>query len=625
MKKNHRLFSLDQLLLFVLIVLLSCTAHAQTATAGRAASETPVFRSETQLVIVDVTVVNKAGQPVRGLKREDFTLTENKQPQAVRNFEEYSRQVTLISGPQLPPMPIGTFTNYTPVAPNGPLNILLLDALNTPMADQSYVRYELQQYAKKAKPGTRIAVFGLSSRLFLLQGFSSDPDVLKDAVEHKLLPHASSLLDDPSGSGDASSAPSGIVADSMSSYQDSLGVQLTSVVSSMQQFEAEQKSFQTELRIRYTLDALNALAHYLSAFPGRKNLIWFSGSFPIDILPDPTIENAFAVMENNDAEFRETTNLLSRAQVAVYPVDARGVMNLPTVSAASRKGDLTGTSAEAFFRSKAGEHMTMAQLAENTGGRAFYDTNDLGTAVQDAIEFGSSYYSLAYQPPNDDRNGPYREIRVALNGNLRAAGYTLAYRHGYYTEGHADAFRGAASSAAAGGIASINSDDRYTQAAMAHGAPTPADILFKVRVLPLGTIAEQTLAQNNIADPEHPIQPPFRRFVVDLAAVPDAFQLTLNQNGRHTGAIEFSVLLYDQAGKLLNATGKKVELNLTPDAYRGFLSGVKGHFEMSVPVKGIDDFLRIGIHDLRSNRFGVVEIPVASVARLAPAPSTPPH
>jgi hypothetical protein len=268
--------------------------------------------------------------------------------------------------------------------------------------------------------------------------------------------------------------------------------------------------------------------------------------------------------------------------------------------------------------------MTMNQLAEDTGGAAFYNTNDLASAVQSAIESGSNYYTLMYTPTNRNGNGAYRDIRVALNGNLAAAGYSLTYRHGYYTDNLQHLSKEATAAATAGSIASTSGGETYARAAMAHGAPTPQDILFKTRIQPVGTTPELALAPANEADPAHPIKPPYRRFAVDLAAVGNDFQLTLNKDdGRRAGAIEFSVLLYDNDGSLLNATGKTVQLNLTPDAYKRFLSGVTAHLEISVPVKGGNDFLRIGVHDIPSNHFGVVEVPIASVARLAPLPAPP--
>lgn len=180
--------------------------------------------------------------------------------------------------------------------------------------------------------------------------------------------------------------------------------------------------------------AFNSLAHYLSAFPGRKNLIWFSGSFPINVLPDPTFEKDARNLETNDSQFRETASLLSQAQVAVYPVEAGGFAVDPTFSAAATKSDPFGKSSAALYQAHLDEHGTMNQLAEDTGGKAFSNTNDLVTAVQDAIDAGSNYYTLTYQPPNRNLHGGYRAIHIALNGQLKAAGYSLAYRHGYFVD-----------------------------------------------------------------------------------------------------------------------------------------------------------------------------------------------
>lgn len=626
---HKRFRSLDFYLLFSVALAagsLAGAAAGQASGPGQSAvsSVPPTFRTVAQLVVVDVTVTDKSGHPVHGLRREDFIVTENRERQVIQSFEETSPQTQLSSGPELPPMPPGTFSDYTPVPPHGPLNVLLLDTLNTPMADQSWVRNQLRQYIRKAAPGTQIAIFGLSRRLFLLQGFSSDQQVLRDAVDHKLIPRASSLLDDPQGSGMSSATPSQLASEAIAAQPGLADTQLASVVSSMQQFEAEQASFATQLRIQYTLDAFNALAHYLAAFPGRKNLIWFSGSFPVNLFPDPALADGSAVMEDNSAEFRETTSLLSQARVAIDPVDARGLRTDPTFSGAAGSPRTPGQTSAAFYQSQASEHMTMSQLAEETGGRAFYNTNDLAAAVQNAVESGSSYYTVAYQPANRNPRDEYRQIRVTLRADLQAAGYNLAWRHGYFVRDphHARAATGTVAIKADSALPE-SSGDRYMRVAMAHGAPAPQDILFKARILPIGTEPEQSLASNNKPDLAHPIKPPYRRFSVDLAAVPDAFQLTLSQDGHRTGAIDFCVFLYNNDGTLLNATEKNIQLSLTPETWNRFRSGVYGHFEISVPLNGSDDFLRIGMQDVPSGRAGVIEVPVASVARLHPLPATP--
>jgi VWFA-related protein len=604
-----RTFILSVLIeLFALVALLfsPVATQAQDANHLTASSETPLLHTSAQLVVVDVAVQDKNGRSVHNLKRSDFAVTENKHPQIVSQFDERSGQVSSARGPELPPMAPGTFTNYTDVPPNGALNILLIDTLNASITDQAYVRHQLQQYVKNAAPGTRIAIFGLSHRLFMLQGFTSDPSVLKNAVEHKLIPRASALLPDTFGAGSTGSDSIG--------RQDAAGTQ---AVSAFRQFESNERVLQTQLRIQYTLDAFNGLAHYLSSFPGRKNLIWFSGSFPLDFLPNPAKESGFALMENNNPEFRETINLLSRARVAVYPVDAGVLAVDPNFSAAAKKSDPFGKSSRAFQQRRVGAKMTMQQIAEETGGAAFYDTNDLAGAVQQAIGSGSDYYTLTYTPSNRTWDGEYREIRVALNGNLQAAGYRLAYRQGYYADDAGRQLKDPAFAALAPGATAASSNGDYSwRTAMAYGAPAPQEILFKVRVQPIGKQPESALAPENQVDPAHPLKPPFRRFAIDVAAVGSDFQLTQGQDDRHTGAMQFGVLLYDADGQLLNMVGKTAQLNLTAEEYKHFVSGVTAHFEVSVPITGGPHFLRVGVRDISGNRLGAVELPVASVANL---------
>jgi len=614
-------------LIAALFLASTLAANAQTPAAPAPAptqhpTDAQVIHAGTQLILVDVVVQDSNGHPVHGLKRTDFTLTEDKNPQDVRNFEEHSALAPTPPGPPMK-LPPGTFTNYTPTPPGGTLNVLLLDALNTPMASQSYVRYQLQQYVKKADPGTRIAIFGLNSRLIMLQGFSSDPQVLKDAVEHKLLPRASSLLDDPTGSGVDTSVAQEMI--------DDLGV--SSVSASLAQFEAETQSFQIQLRQQYTLDAFNVLARYLSAFPGRKNVIWFSGAFPLNILPDATLADPFAVVASAEDEYRDTTNLLARAQVAVYPIDARGLQTDPTFSAAQSGRGMTAQTLSAksakFLQSQAEEHMTMDAMAKDTGGNAFYNTNGLAQAVSSAIESGSNYYTLTYTPTNRKWTGSYRNIRVSLNGAYAAQGYKLAYRQGYWADDPnqpRDANKSAAITEAS--AATKHSASFYVTASMARGAPLPQDILFKVRVLPDSTTTEDTLAPGNVPDPSKPIKAPYRRFLIDYAALASSLTLLRQTDGTYKGAVEFSAYLYDPDGKILNLTGKTININLTADEYTHYLEGVRkgagvaAHLEISAPIKQ-ESYLRIAIHDLPSNHMGAVEIPLASVNHLPPPPSPP--
>jgi VWFA-related protein len=208
----------------------------------------------------------------------------------------------------------GIFSNYTPTPTGGPVNVLLLDTLNTPVLDQIYLHDQFHKYLKTSTPGAPMAIFGLTTRLLMLQSFTSDPELLKAAINNKNIKN-SPLIDRVSGGNTT------LESDKMAQFistsiippsAESAGFQ-AQIVKDIQQFEAQQTSFRFQLRAKYTLDAINQLARYLAGIPGRKNLIWFSGSFPLDVLPDGTIEDPFMTVASSEDEYRETTNLLTRA------------------------------------------------------------------------------------------------------------------------------------------------------------------------------------------------------------------------------------------------------------------------------------------------------------------------
>lgn len=601
---------------------------AQQSTTAAQSPLLPTLHTSTQLVIVDVVVQDRNGQPVHGLTRDNFVLREQKKPQTVKNFEEHTAATPVKAAPPVPQLPPGTFTDYTPVPPDSTLNVLLIDRLNTPMKDQSFVRQQLIDFVKHERPGTRMAVFGLSTRLYMLQGFTSDPQVLRDVVEHHLLPRGSPLLDDPTGNN--------VGPTKLSETMDEMAAgpmadMMSQTIASVKQFEGENEAFQTQARTQYTLDAFNALAHYLSNFPGRKNVIWFSGSFPMNIQPDPNLNDPFAVMASNDAEFRETTNLLTHSQVAVYPVDARGLMTLPMYDVTrsgsnyAHRPSAFGDDLRKFDANQAAEHSTMEQMASDTGGHAFYNTNGLADATAKAIDAGSNYYTLTYSPEDHNWNGAYRNIRVELAGQYAALGLKLSYRHGYYADDPENPHRANRVATVAAVPAATQADRAaaaYSRAAITRGAPAPADILFTARVLPTSTTTADKLPAENEPDPHGAIKPPYRNFSVRFTAMARAFSMTAAPDGNHKGEIEFDALVYDANGRLLNDASKTLAMRLTPETYKRFIAGaVAFNLEIGTPARELT-FLRLIVRDVPSNRYGVVEIPTAQVAHLAPMEAT---
>jgi len=609
--------------LVTLLLLASAAAFAQDKATPPSQQATTVLHASTQLVIVDVMVQDADGKPVHGLTRDNFKVVEGKTPQVTHNFEEHSS-----AAPSGPPakklqMPPGMFTDYTPVKPNSTLNIILLDSLNTPVADQGYVRDQLKKYVMQAPANAQIAIFGLSSRITLLQGFTSDPNVLRDAVEHKLTPHSSKLLNDPGSSGSAGSQDLSDMVHEVALETGSAS--LAETAANLATFETGASTSQLNLRIQQTLDAFEVLARYLSNYEGRKNLIWFSGSFPLDVLPDAAINNPFALSAVE--KYREVSNLLTRARVAVYPVDARGLMPSPTIDP-SRSGDTyarnpTSVTAEslAFASSQAQEHATMQQLAEDTGGRAFYNTNGLAQAVTETINSGSDYYTLVYSPTDHAQNGAFRTIHVELAGDAPHS-LKLMYRHGYFADGAGkpsphDVSATLSPAAAASTTAATN----YERTALSRGAPTPSDVVFRVRVVPASAGTEDALAPGNNANPM--LHGPYRRYMVDYTALANSFTWKIDANGHHVGEATFETLVFNPDGNLQNAASRTLQFNLPLETYNLLLKeGMNFHLEVSAPARG-QSFLRVAIHDVPANRFGVVEIPTSSVSRLTPVSAPP--
>ena len=611
------------------LLLAAALQPALAQTSPPAASLT----TGTKIVILDVVVTDSKQNPVHNLSASDFTVFEDNAPQHIKSFDEHSAASAKTEPPlDLPP---GNFTNYTSVPADAPLNVLLLDTLNTPNDAQIYVRNQIRLFLKKSPPNVPIAIFGLSSRLWLLQPFTADPRLLQAAVDHKT-PRTSPLMDN---------AATGDKTDSLSEKMVEAKAAVNPyVVQRMQQFEAQQSSDNLQNRARYTLDAMNQLARYLSGLPGRKNLIWFSGSFPISILPDSNLLNPFAIAGDNSDKFRQTTALLANSQVAVYPIDARGLAptSVYSVEDSGRQYDPTldpnqGRNQDVFtnhlndsIRKNADDNSTMLQMAEQTGGHAFLNTNGLADAVTQAIAAGANYYTLTYTPTDITDDGRFRGIKL----KLRRDGLTLAYRRGYYADAPKNN-NGVAPSlptASATGFTKLTPLEPVPGAdpmhdTMVFGSPVPTQITLKVLVVPAAGQPEEAVASGNFAIPYAHLTGPYRRYDITIAVDPSAVVFTPGSDGVRQANLLFRTYLYSHDGKLLNTSSRVADENLTSAVYERTLhTGVFFHQQISVPLKG-EFYLRVGVHDATADRDGAVEIPVASVKDLPPVaepPSTQP-
>ena len=587
-----------------------------------------IIQAATNLVVVDV-VVSDDGKPVKGLRPEVFRVFEDGREQTIKVFEEHnSADAAQIQ--KIPPLPPDTYSDFPGTTVNAAANVLLLDAMNTPTKDQMYVRQQMIEYLRNVPTGTRIAIFTLASKLRMVQGFTSDRAPLLAALgDKKSTPGESPLLPNA----DDSSA-----ATLVSGMQE-VGAS-AQVIASLQQFQADQAAFQMDLRVELTLDALRQLAGYLGGIPGRKNLIWFSGSFPLSLEPDSTLGDAFSVVRDYDEQLRATSELLTASRVAVYPVDARGLFTASMFNAANPNANYSGVShgtpsatnsgnggggtrggggvrggggelarnatgtnkgnpnafasdSAKFVQTTEAEHATMQKLAEETGGQAFYDTNAIKAAVARAIENGENYYTLAYSPDDAKFDGRFRKIQV----KLPEQNHQLAYRQGYFAE--------------APSAHSSNAPLSPTAGAIQRGAPPSSQILFKVRVLPsddptLKGLESQPGPAGLMGEK---LRGAVKRYWIDYAADVHQLAVSLGSDGLHHLSVEFVAIAYDRDGKILNVVNRTFKLNLQSEQYdRIMRTGLPLHQELDVPAGEV--YLRIGVHDLSTDRVGSMEIPL---------------
>jgi VWFA-related protein len=423
------------------------------------------LKTATHLVLVDVVAIDGKGRPVTDLKAEDFAVTEDGHPQSVRSFS-FQQPAVSNDPPQTPasPLPAGVVTNFPHYKKGDVWNVIVLDALNSPMLDQSSTRQQLLKVIDKI-PNQPAAVYILSDRLRLLQDFSTDPATLKRVIAG-LNNKGSALLDNAKGGHEAERYDPVIWA-----------VLPASAKAAILRYEGEGTAARTRDRLQLTLDALNAIAQNLKSLPGRKNLIWVSEGFPFSIEPGTIVDARDQVSGRNyTVSISSTANALFDSQIAIYPIDSRGIITSDVYDPASRGYDAIGRpQTQIGLTSTVSEennnlnvvHSSMQEIAERTGGRAFYNRNEIGQAIIESMDDGTTYYTLAYSPENHNWNGKFRRIGV----KSKRPGVKLRYRLGYFAI-PPGANRSPQEQAAA-----------FAQA-MDISSPVSTAILFQARVIP---------------------------------------------------------------------------------------------------------------------------------------------
>lgn len=372
----------------VVALLAVAWVQAQNTSPQTNSNQVPTVKTEARIVLVDAVVTDAKGQPVVGLHKEDLQVSEDGHPQTISFFEEHTSGV--VSPVALPPMPSDVYTNYPTIKTTDSINVLLLDSLNTQATDQVYVRPQMVKYLRAeltAPKGARLAIFTLGQELRMVRGFTADSTAsLKALVNPKSGTEArfESQMASP-----GRIASENLVCDRIRSPAGQ---------AACRDFLSEERAERTGDRVAMTLQAFQALAHYLSQFPGRKNVMWISGSFPVSFFPEASPRGA--PRDEYRSDIRQTVDLLTEDQVAVYPISARAL-----TAEENTHADQNGRLIHEGFGDASFDQIAMEMLARNTGGRPFYNTNDLSTAMSDAINSGSHYYTLTYSPTNKKTDG----------------------------------------------------------------------------------------------------------------------------------------------------------------------------------------------------------------------------
>jgi VWFA-related protein len=554
-------------------------------------------------VLLDVVVSDSDGHPVTGLTAADFKVTEEGDEQHVQHLEEHHAMsaddlARLKSAPGLPP---NTFTNFTPVVNTNSSTVILLDVLNTPLQAQMELREQLIDSMKHMQPGTPIAIFELDTEMHLIQGFTSDPEVLLDAAKSKRdMPVLQKL-----------------VRGTPDEYRRS--------------------------RWGILHAGFQMMGRYLAGFPGRKNLIWFTGSIPRSYFADPlgsdvgkSFKDDFALLGDNPDDLADALTL---SRVAVYPIDARGLQTTPAFQA-SNNGGASMHAGMRFEARQAMQHMDLDSIADQTGGKAYYNTNGLKQALAAIVNNGSNYYTLAYATTNQKWEGQFRHIKVKVD----RPGMRVQYRQGYYAvdrakqeerllaamqkrraSGHdpladdepdANDTQQPADEAPDGNGALIKHPKGGFAATMALGAVPPTEVVFTASLAIDDKVQKleknSPLPDGNFLQADYKSKP-FRTYTVRIQADARSLRMSRTVDGVHHGTIEFVTVVYDQNGAKVNSLVTTAVVNVSDAHYAKILqSGLDTRQQIAVPVKG-NYFLRVGVHDVASDHIGALEIPVDQV------------
>jgi VWFA-related protein len=569
--------------------------------ANQAGSAT-VLKVQTRLVIVDVIALDHKGAPVTDLKAEDFSLSEENTEQKIRTFSfQQGNQPQAASATLVPAtLPANRITNMPRFKTTSALNILLLDGINTSNANQAYMRDQMLKFLEKLPAGQPIAVYALGAKLRMLQDFTADPAALKDTIK-KARENSLGIRTPISNAGDL---PAGI----LEQMPDAM-------LQSVLRFGQDQAINKMDQQVELTLAQLGTLARNLAGYAGRKNLIWVSEAFPAFFVPSdltvgasPGVSNLNQnIVKSYQAQIDHTADLLSNAQVAVYPVDAGTLSNRDAYSSLSNtdsngqylgraatgngrigRGSQQGAELSRAAATQIDAHSTMNSVADQTGGKAFYNTNNIEKAIRESVEDGSTYYTLGYYPENKNWNGHFRRISVKVN----RPGVKLHYRQGFFAVEPTDY---------------IKLDPKIQGidigAALDINNPVATALPFQAMVVPPS-------AQNG------------NKVQINFGVDPHAISFDLKDDGLQHASIDCAVSVFNSKGASVHIQGNTFSVALKPEPYQQVLHKIFP-CNQSLDLPPGEYTLRLAVRDDFNGLIGTANGHVTVPAMAANQPAKP--
>jgi VWFA-related protein len=379
-------------------------AAVKTIPGGKA-----TIRSTVSLVEIDVQVTNRDGKPVKGLKQEQFSVTEDSKPQKISSFEynDIEQVETAGKGDEAPiTVPLGTLTSpeeIKAVVRDHRMIVLFFDLTSLQAEDLLRSTRAAQKYLQEQMtPADLVAVVAFGNTLKVVANFTNDRELLKQSVDAIVPGHEAAL----SALADAASA-----ADGETPVTEDTGAAFTADDTEFNIFNTDRK-----------LAAVEALCEVLEGIPGKKSIIQFTSGIT-------------QTGEENRSELIAATNSANRSNVSIYSVDSRGLLTATpggdaSTGASAGTAMFSGATVVSQSQSRQDSRDTLATLAGDTGGRTFFDVGDFGKVFQSVQNDTSGYYLVGYYSSNTANDGAWRRVHVKVDA--LPAGARVRAREGYY-------------------------------------------------------------------------------------------------------------------------------------------------------------------------------------------------